>query len=210
LLSAGVSMRSNDTGAYPALELGPISTSKSMSWASTILASKLASDAWLAADVGPGERDEGGGGGARGGGSLLELGLEYRGPGGGDDSMASRDPTESVPRCDSEEPSDVEGAMSERKERSLADNARDLRFSLSDAAAGADGFRENRLKNRETADGWVAVALSASAVAVGETGVGTGVGDVIRDDVAVPETSMLGRADVTGDAGLDVTVGDLG
>ena len=172
------------------------------------------SDVWLTDEDGPAQRADGGGGGARGGGSLLELALEYRCGCGVDDNIASRDPMESMPWCDAREPSELEGVTSERKERSLADNARVLPFSCSVVAAAADGFRENLLKNRETADGCVAdpspVLESGSAVAAGETGVAAAVGDAIRDDAAVAETSMLAYADADGDVGLTSVVGDFG
>ena len=90
------------------------------------------------------------GGGARGGGSLLELGLEFFVD---QDSMAPRELTEADSGGDCKEPSVVEGVISERKERSSEDRERDVGLSCADDAVEAgDGFREKRLKKRDTAD----------------------------------------------------------
>ena len=60
---------------------------------------------------------------------------------------------EADPGGDCKEPSVVEGVISERNERSSEVREREVRFScLADAEATADGFREKRLKKRDTAE----------------------------------------------------------
>lgn len=102
----------------------------------------------------------------------------------------------------------MEGATSERNEKSSGDSEIDERPSFPDGAVEtADGFREKRLKNRDTAEGW---AEGASDGATSETSTADGAGTVAVVGDAILDESVLGRVEVVGDVPLEKAVGDFG
>lgn len=102
------------------------------------------------------------------------------------------------------------GATSERNEKSSGDSEIDERPSFPDGAAvTADGFREKRLKNRDTAEGW-AEGASDDVTSETSTADGDDAGTVAVVGDAILDESVLGRVEVVGDVALEKMVGDFG